>query len=90
MEQTDVNRLAVAICRNLGLDPNETINGDAYTGLTMTERIGLHGKAVPDVLIVTRRWETFRYQAEMALAADRAMRELRDEPLTKPAEPAQT
>lgn len=72
MDDEQIDLLARGICENLGLDPDERVMHGWGDDLTFSER-GPEGSAVPGVALYSPRWQTFRAQAEMALAIQAAL-----------------
>lgn len=80
-DDDEINRIARAICENLGLDPDEKVEiayGRRMTPQEMHET-GLErpGSSSPykDMLFRGARWETYRPQAALAIATRRALTE---------------
>lgn len=62
----EIERLAFAMCRELGLDPHEQC-------LSAPDQIGWQSGPVVDVAHYVPRWRQFQNSAALAIAAHRAI-----------------
>lgn len=70
-----IDRLAMAICEELGIDPHEVVSCGIEATMTRTERLA-HGSFYGSVSYQVPRWQTYREMAEMQLVMTRAMRHI--------------
>lgn len=75
--ETDENieKVARAICKNLGLDPEHQLYTGAFSIMTPKEKIE-NGPSVHDVAWQVLRWQTFRATAAEAIAIKAALKEV--------------
>lgn len=67
-----IEAVARAICRNLGIDPDERVSYGVGEDMTPAERAEL-GSFTPDIALFGPRWRLYRAQAALAIATRDAL-----------------